>query len=360
MIHNIYRKSTLSITITTIVVLVLTVFIVSPVLAATTQTATLTPSTTSLFIPSFGTDVSSAVEAPITPGTTPTVISPGPAAYSWDIDPDLTRPCSTAMIENLHVLTTVSGSTNPNADVFLAVGSNGQAVQATTIISGSGYLGAPSVEFILRGENSSPNVPTDGDMEAIYSNGVNDGTITITIGFDSEVYDGQATTPVVDITWNDSSCNQPPATNNDDFTATTGASTTLDPLANDTDTNGDMLIITQIDGQDIVVGQSITLSGGQGTITLNSDGTITFTPADGFIGGIDFSYKVSDGTYESKGLIHITVTEEAEVIVAPSLNPSAPNTGSMPGSNYYPSLLLIGLAFSGLNLLKLAKIEINN
>ncbi len=69
-------------------------------------------------------------------------------------------------------------------------------------------------------------------------------------------------------------------------------SETVDLLANDTSTTGSTLTITQINGVDVVAGDSVTLPTGE-VITLNADGTITAEPSDAFEAN-SFTYTVSD------------------------------------------------------------------
>jgi len=69
----------------------------------------------------------------------------------------------------------------------------------------------------------------------------------------------------------------------DDRYTTTGSPLTFDPRDNDSDPDGDALTI-------ISVG---TVS--HGTLVINPDGTLTFTPEPGYEGPVVFSYVVSDG-----------------------------------------------------------------
>lgn len=84
---------------------------------------------------------------------------------------------------------------------------------------------------------------------------------------------------------------------------------TLDILANDTDIDGDKLSITEINGTPVTVGSPVVikdLSGNEiGTVTLNSDGTVTVDPTDGYLGAIDFDYTVSDGTATDEGHVKV-------------------------------------------------------
>lgn len=67
---------------------------------------------------------------------------------------------------------------------------------------------------------------------------------------------------------------------------------TYDILANDTSSTGSVLTITQINGQDVVAGDVITLATGE-QITLNADGTITAL-GDGDIGSNTLTYTIED------------------------------------------------------------------
>lgn len=79
----------------------------------------------------------------------------------------------------------------------------------------------------------------------------------------------------------------------DDVIEVLGASGTFDLLANDTSQAGGTLTITKINGQDVHVGDTITLPSGE-QVLLNADGTVTiFTDADAETN--TFTYEVSDG-----------------------------------------------------------------
>lgn len=79
----------------------------------------------------------------------------------------------------------------------------------------------------------------------------------------------------------------------DQVTVDANGSRTFDPLANDSDLTGSGLTITQINGQDIAPGQTITLTTGE-QVRLNEDGTLTVF-ADGDLGSNALTYTVTDG-----------------------------------------------------------------
>jgi Ca2+-binding RTX toxin-like protein len=79
-------------------------------------------------------------------------------------------------------------------------------------------------------------------------------------------------------------------------------SRTFDILANDNATTG-TLQITQINGTDVVAGQTVTLTSGQ-QVRLNADGTVTVF-ANGTLGQENFTYTVSNGTVTDVGYVTI-------------------------------------------------------
>lgn len=82
--------------------------------------------------------------------------------------------------------------------------------------------------------------------------------------------------------------NRAPSATGDAFTIQAGtASAALSVLGNDSDPDGDTL------SAQLVTGPS------QGTLTLNANGTGTWTPPNGYVGSTTFTYRASDGTASS-------------------------------------------------------------
>ena len=79
--------------------------------------------------------------------------------------------------------------------------------------------------------------------------------------------------------------NDAPAPGNDTAATPINAPVTIAVLANDTDRDGDPLGVT---------GASLA-NPAQGTVGVNADGTVTFTPASNFFGPVVVNYTVSDG-----------------------------------------------------------------
>ena len=92
-----------------------------------------------------------------------------------------------------------------------------------------------------------------------------------------------AVTPVNDV----------PVAVGDAITTDEDTPVTIAVLGNDSDADGDALSVTAINGSPIAVGSPVLLP--QGSVSLNADGTLTFTPAANYNGPVSFDYTVSDG-----------------------------------------------------------------
>lgn len=94
-------------------------------------------------------------------------------------------------------------------------------------------------------------------------------------------------------------CNVRPVANDDTADTAFNTAVTINVLANDTDANGDTLSVYG------------TPTASHGSVTVNADGTLTFTPDADFSGTADICYTISDGRggYDS-ATVHINVEEE--------------------------------------------------
>ncbi|ACL70752.1 Ig-like domain-containing protein [Halothermothrix orenii] len=92
-----------------------------------------------------------------------------------------------------------------------------------------------------------------------------------------------------------SSDNNAPLAEDDNVTTTADQPVVVDVLANDTDVDGDTLTL-----------QSVTAPS-NGTAVKNGDGTITYTPDNGYTGSDSFTYTVSDGELTAEATVNVTI-----------------------------------------------------
>ena len=181
------------------------------------------------------------------------------------------------------------------------------------------------------------NMPSSGGIE--FSSNLANYTVSdlsdiliATYNGDGNTVGASITQPQVTLTYDDSSC--PVITPSPD-TSTTLPSTpvTINVLGND---EGSNLKVSKIDNQDIVIGQTITLTNGSGTVKLNTDGTITFTPTSNFQGESSFSYSITDGTSTvDTGAVKVTVASATapEPVTPSQNNPTSATTTSSASTN---------------------------
>jgi len=122
-----------------------------------------------------------------------------------------------------------------------------------------------------------------------------DGSLTYTpnanfCGVDSYTYtisDGHGGTDTATVTINVACINDQPDAQDDTYNTSEDTPLTVNPddgvLANDTDPDGDTLTVTS------------NTAPGHGTVTQNSDGSLTYTPNANFCGVDSYTYTISDG-----------------------------------------------------------------
>src|SRR5262249_7849273 len=110
---------------------------------------------------------------------------------------------------------------------------------------------------------------------------------------------GQNASPPQAFTITVTAVNDAPVANDDSATTNEDTAVTVPVLANDhpgpataTDESGQTLTITQLNGVAVTAGQAVATT--HGTVMLNADGTVTYTPAPDYNGPDGFSYTVQD------------------------------------------------------------------
>nr|WP_320135597.1 Ig-like domain-containing protein [uncultured Amphritea sp.] len=136
--------------------------------------------------------------------------------------------------------------------------------------------------------NGSYSFDPNGEFNYLAAGETETSTINYTIS------DGEGGTSTASITVTITGTNDAPTANNDLSITAKNAAKTFDVRTNDTDPDStDLLSVAQINGQAISSGNSVVLAG-QGSVTLNANGTLTFDPVDGFVGEVQIPYTLSD------------------------------------------------------------------
>lgn len=121
--------------------------------------------------------------------------------------------------------------------------------------------------------------PSTGELSANPADGFNGTTSTIYILCDDQ---GACDNATVTFTVTPTSGNQTPNAQNDFSTTTLNNNVTITVLNNDSDPDGDDLVVT------------IVSPPSNGSVVVNGDGSITYSPDNGFVGTDLFTYQICD------------------------------------------------------------------
>ncbi|WP_295641014.1 Ig-like domain-containing protein, partial [uncultured Methylibium sp.] len=215
------------------------------------------------------------------------------------------------------------------ASVHLAVSANNAPIAvddgsaATPLVSVAEDSGA-SAPITVLGNDSDPDGHPLGVIAATSPNGtvtINaNGTLSFTpaANFNGPttisytISDGQGGTATATVHVAVTPVNDAPVATDDGTAASplltvpedSGASAPITVLANDTDVDGDPLAV-------------VAATSPNGTVTINPDGSLSFTPAANFSGPTTISYTVSDGQGgTSTATVHVAVTPVNDAPVA--------------------------------------------
>ena len=119
--------------------------------------------------------------------------------------------------------------------------------------------------------------------------------------------------------------NQPPVAVDETVSTAFETPIVIDPLANDSDPDGDSLTITEINGVALTGGvQMITVT--NGIVNIAADETITVTPDMGFTGTINIPYTIEDVDGATATATHSVIVEnDPPVVVDPDPTPGTPS-----------------------------------
>jgi large repetitive protein len=187
-----------------------------------------------------------------------------------------------------------------------------------------------SVVDLTQPENGSVTLNTDGSVTYTPDEGF-EGTDTFTYrAFDGADWSDPATVTVEVIAAPVE--HTPPVAVDDHATTEAGVPVVIAVLANDFDEDGDELSVVDLTQPE------------NGSVTLNADGSVTYTPDEGFTGIDSFTYRVSDGTAESN-LATVTVQVNAPAPQV-SIYTSPHGTQDIPDRGVLLSDIVIADSFS--------------
>ena len=175
----------------------------------------------------------------------------------------------------------------------------GNAVQIAVLDNDSDPDGDPlTVATITQPSNGSVSINPDGTLTYTPDEGF--------FGTDSFTYrasDGELLSDpaMVLVTVKQAEpFNNPPVANDDTATTTQGLAVQIGVLENDSDPDGDLLTVGTV------------TQPSNGSVSINHDGTITYTPEAGFFGSDSFTYRASDGELLSDPATVLVTVEKAE------------------------------------------------
>jgi hypothetical protein len=213
----------------------------------------------------------------------PVVVSGGGDSDTINVGSDSATVTVTVTSENDDNVTTdedisvtiavLANDTDVDGD-FLTVTGVTDPGHGTAVINGDGTVTYTPTEN-YNGVDRFTYTASDG-------NGGFDRTVTVTV------------TPV----------NDAPVANDDSAGTLEDTSVTIDVLANDSDVDGDTLTVTGVTDPS------------HGTVVINGDGTVTYTPDGDYNGSDSFSYTISDGALTDTAAVSVTVTAVNDAPVA--------------------------------------------
>jgi hypothetical protein len=157
-------------------------------------------------------------------------------------------------------------------------------------------------------------------------------------GIDFDSAEG-TTHPRLIVTYQTGTPNQAPVAGDDSTTGDEDSAMTIGILANDSDADGDRLIIASV------------AQAAHGAVAVNPDGTVTYTPHDNYNGSDSFEYTVSDGRGGyGVGTVSVTIDPvyDAPVAMADSFATTEGTAVTIPvlANDRNPDGLALSLALS--------------
>ena len=210
----------------------------------------------------------------------------------------------------------------PDSFTYTATDSSAQVSNAATVtlavtpVANDDAYSVPTGSSLLAPASGVPANDKGKGLTAAFIAGTNHGVINLNadgsfkytptggyVGPDSFTYraidDSAQGSPPATVAITVTAVNHAPTANDDPYTVDANATLTIDSpgvLENDNDADGDTLTAIKVTNPS------------HGTVTLNANGSFTYTPNAGFSGHDSFTYKANDGTADSNvATVNLTV-----------------------------------------------------
>jgi VCBS repeat-containing protein len=239
-----------------------------------------------------------------------TATDPSGTSVMRTVQYTITNPAPTAQDNNGAVtedtVLTAVGNVITNTDAVAGTDNDpdGDSLSLTTIQYGAASIAVTAAGTTIAGTYGSLLIHADGSYTYTLDN-TNPAVQALGVGqtlpnevFTYAITDGEGGTDTANLTIRINGLNDAPVAIDDTFGNINEDSSIIINVfdggaADDHDVDGDTLHVSAINGVAIAVGQ--TLSVANGTVTLNGDGTLTFTPTANYSGPVTFDYTVADG-----------------------------------------------------------------
>ena len=216
-------------------------------------------------------------------------------------------------------------------DAYTTAEDTALTVAAPGVLANDTDVDGDPLSVALVGNVSHGTLALSANGSFLYTPGLNfNGTDTFTY----RASDGQATSSVATVTITVTPVNDPPVTGvaGDNYSVLEDATLTVAApgvLGNDSDVDGDALTAIMISGV------------AHGTLTLNANGSFTYTPVANYFGNDSFTYAAHDGqTSSAPATVNITIipVNDAPVFVAGANQRVNFNTGAQSVPNWATGL----------------------
>ncbi|NTV95089.1 MAG: retention module-containing protein, partial [Thiobacillus sp.] len=237
-----------------------------------------------------------AFDAPVTSVAAPIAALPDDAKPEQEEEAVNHAPAAQDDHETLLEDTTLHGNVLANdTDV------DGDTLTVTGYtIAGNATLHAPGDTVVLAGIGAF-SLDANGSYTFVpaqdYDGAVPAVTYTIT--------DGHGGTDSATLTINMVGGDDTPVAGDDHAVTDEDTPVTIPVLANDSDVDGDPLAIVKIATTAVQPGDTVAVD--HGAVTLNADGTLTFSPDPDYNGTTSFAYTITDGTTEVPATVYVKV-----------------------------------------------------